>query len=292
MKCSVIIPTCHRNDALSLCLDRLAPGRQTLDSSEYDVIVTDDGTRSTAEAMVRQKYPWARWVAGPRKGPAANRNNGTRFANGDWLAFTDDDCLPSPAWLAAFFAAGVPGIDVLEGKTTCEQGIRSDLEEAPVNLTGGAFPSCNLMVRRATFDRLGRFDEDFPFWCEDQYFHTLVRRAGVGKRFVPDAVIDHPRRRRPSGWQMGLRWEARILLWYKEGNVSSVWTFFPLHCLKVRVSQNLKHPLQWDTVRAAFSIAAEMICLVTHLNEWDRKYRAFGPARQTSGSRRLNVGAQ
>ncbi|MHC5729635.1 MAG: glycosyltransferase family 2 protein, partial [Nostoc sp.] len=66
---SVIIPTYHRNDLLAKCLDCLAPGVQTLSAEQYEVIVTDDGSQTTAEEMIRQQYPWAKWVAGPRKGP-------------------------------------------------------------------------------------------------------------------------------------------------------------------------------------------------------------------------------
>ena len=90
---SVIIPTCHRNASLAKCLDCLAPGTQTLPPEQYEVIVTDDGSRSTAQQMVQENYPWVLWIAGPCRGPAANRNNGAEAAQGQWLAFTDDDCL-------------------------------------------------------------------------------------------------------------------------------------------------------------------------------------------------------
>lgn len=93
---SVIIPTCDRNEQLAKCLDCLAPGVQTLPAEQYEVIVTDDGSDLTAEQMILERYLWARWVAGPRIGPAANRNNGVQYARGEWLAFTDDDCLPDP----------------------------------------------------------------------------------------------------------------------------------------------------------------------------------------------------
>ena len=129
---SVIVPTCHRNDLLALCLDCLAPGKQSLSADQYEVIVTDDGSHSTAESLVREQYPWVRWVQGPQKGPAANRNRGAKFAEAEWLAFTDDDCLPGPHWLAAFAAAVRPDMAVYEGKTTCEAGITSPLYIAPI----------------------------------------------------------------------------------------------------------------------------------------------------------------
>lgn len=44
-----------------------------------------------------------------RGGPGAARNDGARAAQGELLAFTDDDCLPDPGWLRALCAASAPG---------------------------------------------------------------------------------------------------------------------------------------------------------------------------------------
>src|SRR5450631_1375697 len=99
---SVVIPTCGRNTMLVRCLESLRPGEQTVDPSSYEVIVTDDAREGTSEAMIREQFPWAQWVQGPSRGPAANRNNGARYARGEWLCLTDDDCVASKEWLAAF----------------------------------------------------------------------------------------------------------------------------------------------------------------------------------------------
>ncbi len=43
MYCSfVVIPTCRRPDLVVQCLDRLAPGKQTVPADAYHVVVTDD----------------------------------------------------------------------------------------------------------------------------------------------------------------------------------------------------------------------------------------------------------
>src|ERR1700733_6028896 len=101
---SVVIPTSHRPDLLSSCLDRLAPGVQTFPANLYEVVVSDDG-EPTIDELLAERYPWATCLKGPRKGPAANRNNGARFAHAKWIAFTDDDCVPDSGWLAAYAAA-------------------------------------------------------------------------------------------------------------------------------------------------------------------------------------------
>jgi GT2 family glycosyltransferase len=202
MKFSVIIPTCHRDDALALCLDRLAPGKQTLPAEDYEVIVTDDGSRSTAEAMLRAKYPWAKWVAGPRKGPAANRNNGAKHARGEWLAFTDDDCVPDLHWLASFAkaAAANPAVRVLDGLVYADRPKQSLGETSPTKDTGGQLWSCNFAMRRELFTAMGGFDERFPYAAmEDCDLALRLKKAGETTVFVREASVCHPWRPK-VGW--------------------------------------------------------------------------------------------
>jgi len=103
MRLSIVIPTCHRNESLARCLDALAPGVQTLEPEFYELIVTDDGTAANAKEMVKLNYSWAKWVEGPKRGPAANRNYGAAQAKHEWLVFTDDDCVPCQNYLKVFW---------------------------------------------------------------------------------------------------------------------------------------------------------------------------------------------
>src|SRR5579862_9719295 len=141
---TVIVPTCNRPDFLSRCLTALAPGAQTLSSEQYEVIVTDDGVDDAAQRLVSNDFTWAKWAPGPRKGPAANRNSGARRAAGKWLAFTDDDCIPSEVWLDAYASALGGAHRVYEGRTICSDWVESPLFEAPVNFDGGYLWSCNI----------------------------------------------------------------------------------------------------------------------------------------------------
>ena len=123
MKLSVIIPTYYRNDLLAKCLGELAPVVQVLSIEQYEVIVSDDGMKHTAERMVKEKYTWAKWVAGPGRGPASNRNNGAKHAKGEWLVFLDDDCVPDRNILSAYLAAinSYPLANVFEGRISADR---------------------------------------------------------------------------------------------------------------------------------------------------------------------------
>lgn len=200
---SVVIPTCHRNDLLSKCLNCLAPGVQLLSKDQYEVIVTDDGRDTTAEQMIQEQYSWVRWVSGPNQGPAANRNNGAKYAQGEWLAFTDDDCLPDPQWLEAYAEAIKQNPDylVLEGRTYVNRPQQSLAEKSPVNETGGYLWSCNLAIQRVLFESLQGFDERFPYAAmEDVDLRLRLTKAGHPFLFIKTASICHPWRV-SRGWQ-------------------------------------------------------------------------------------------
>ena len=200
---SVVIPSRHRNDLLAKCLDCLKPGVQTLSADQYEVIVTDDGADSTAEQMIQERYPWVKWVAGPRKGPAANRNNGARLARGEWLVFTDDDCLPDSHWLAAFAESIVqhPDYSVFEGRVYVDRPRKSLAEKSPINETGGYLWSCNLAIRKSLFEGLTGFNERFPYAAmEDVELRLRLTQSGHQFLFVRNAAVCHPWRI-AGGWQ-------------------------------------------------------------------------------------------
>ena len=200
---SVIVPTYHRNDLLANCLDCLSPERQILPIDQYEVIVTDDGSQTTAAAMIQECYPWAKWVAGLGKGPAANRNNGVKYAQGEWLAFTDDDCLPDPQWIAAYAQAIILEFPclVFEGRVYVDRPRRSLGETSPTNESGGYLWSCNFAIQRQLFESLGGFDERFPYAAmEDVELRLRITRLGQSFSFVKLASVCHPWRTK-DGWR-------------------------------------------------------------------------------------------
>jgi GT2 family glycosyltransferase len=192
---SVVIPTCARNDLLAQCLERLAPGAQTLPAADYEVVVTDDGGSTNARELLHSRFPWARWIQGPRRGPASNRNHGALAATSKWIVFCDDDCLPTPGFLEAYVRAIAdhPTTKVFEGRTSADRPKRHPLEGAPINQVGGHLWSCNLAIEVAFFRELGGFNEVFPFAAmEDMDFCKRLKQMGVVSRFVPEAEIIHP----------------------------------------------------------------------------------------------------
>lgn len=271
---SVVVPTFARHETLAACLARLAPGAQRADAATYEVIVSDDARSETTRAFLGARFPWARWIPGPGRGPAANRNHGAAHARGTWLAFTDDDTLPSPEWLRALALASAASAEALEGRTTCAAGFGSPMHYAPVNESGGRFWSCNVAVRADRFLALGGFDEGFTVaHMEDQDLRERLRAAGVEIRWVPEAVVDHPPRRQPSGRALGLLRAAEVRYLVKHGAPTPLrWRLLRgVASLRIGIIRSL--PWSADSVRAFASLLSELWAVHRNLAEWERAAR-------------------
>lgn len=192
---SVVIPTCNRPDLLRDCLRALEHARASVD---FEVIVSDDSADDVSQRMVAKEFTWVRWVAGPRRGPAANRNTGVAASTRGWIIFTDDDCIPGPGWIPAFEdgRSRFPTCRVFEGRTIADRPRQRIDEESPVNPNGGHLWSCNMAIERAQFAALEGFCESFPHAAmEDSDLRLRLQAAGASIEFLPDAVVVHPYRR-------------------------------------------------------------------------------------------------
>jgi GT2 family glycosyltransferase len=268
---SIVIPTRARARDLALCLEKL---RSQVEREAAQVIVSDDGVSAEVRQMIESRFTFAVWTPGPQRGPAANRNHGASLSRGEFILFLDDDVEPSPDLLAGYRAAIRPEVNVYEGRTTCRAGIRSPLELAPVNETGGCLWSCNMMVRKSFWDRFGGFDEDFPFpHLEDVVFRERLEKAGEPMVFVPAAAVDHPPRRLPAAAVLARHHESYFVYRYKycsEG--PSVGDFFGA-LVRHRLRNILRYRPSRDSAIALGSMCVESWHILKHWQGWDQKWR-------------------
>jgi GT2 family glycosyltransferase len=195
MKFSVIIPTCNRNDLLVKCLGLLVPACKKLANADYEIIITDDSKENQAKSLL-EHFPETKWAEGPKRGPAANRNNGVKNAKGEWLIFIDDDCLPLPNIMVEYDKAITehPSAGAFEGAIwpDDESLLKKDMSECPVNKTGGYFWTANVCVNMAIFQKINGFDEDFLIAAqEDQLLYVKLKEI-TSVVFVPEAKVIHP----------------------------------------------------------------------------------------------------
>lgn len=193
---TVVVPTTGRDNLFTL-LHTLAHGRGP---APTEVLVVDDRPTSHAPEplpLPELGLPVRRLVSGGR-GPAAARNVGWRAATTDWVAFLDDDVLPSQDWPARL-VDDLVGLDADVAASVARlvvplPGDRrpTDDERDTLALTEARWITADMAYRRHTLIEVGGFDERFPrAYREDADLALRVRRAG--RRIVQgERVTTHP----------------------------------------------------------------------------------------------------
>jgi GT2 family glycosyltransferase len=210
MAVSVVVPTCGRLDLLDRCLDALT--RQTLPATSYEVIIVDDEPNHNTlhlvagwRARTLDRGPRLVYVsnAGPH-GPAAARNRGWRIAQAPVIAFTDDDTVPSPAWLSSGLAAFADGVDAICGRIEMPvPATPTDYQRDARLLETAEFVTANCFCRKEILERLEGFDERFTSpWREDSDLHFRLLDMNARIAHAPEALVVHPVR--PAPWGVSL----------------------------------------------------------------------------------------
>ena len=220
---SVIVCTRNGRDRIGTCLDAI----RKMEGGGFETIVVDDGSVDDGADFVEKNFPWVRLVRSKPCGLSHARNLGAAAAQGEVLAFTDDDCEPDREWVArlrrafqkrTFAAAGGPNLP--PPPKTWEEAVVCAAPGAPSHVMlddeeAEHLPGCNLAVTRAAFDAIGGFDSQFHTAGDDVDFCWRLRNAGFRLGFVPGAFVWHWRRSSISkflGQQLGYGRAERLLL--------------------------------------------------------------------------------
>ncbi|MFQ5436566.1 MAG: glycosyltransferase family 2 protein, partial [Anaerolineae bacterium] len=200
---SIIIPTYNRPQKLERCL--LACTQLVYPPQRFEVIVVNDGGERPLTALITRFAAkiLVRLLNQKNQGPAAARNAGAAAAQGAYLAFIDDDCVPAPGWLTGFAdgwggetAVALGGKTVnayAENRYAAASQLLIDYLYAYYNQPAGTFfTSNNLAVPRTLFEEVGGFDPAMPLAAgEDREFCDRWRHVGYALRYVPAAVVMH-----------------------------------------------------------------------------------------------------
>jgi GT2 family glycosyltransferase len=202
---SVVIPTKGRLSSLERCLDALR--NADFGHQRFEVVVANDRGGERVDSLVGSfADELAVAIARPqRTGPSAARNAGAAAARGAYVAFTDDDCEPTPTWLAALERSleANPGAAV-GGRV--ENGMPENLGAVATQVVVDAlhahfnrdprsprfFASSNVAFPADAFQALGGFDEGSRYAEDRELCERWIR---TGHRFVsaPQAIVIHMR---------------------------------------------------------------------------------------------------
>lgn len=194
---SVIAPAYNRPEGLKALLAALA--EQSYPPYRFELLIGDDGsTPPLAEQVSVKDCPFSvRFLREANQGPATARNRGAREARGTILAFTDDDCVPSPAWLEAIAdTLSDPAHTAVHGPTRSSvPPIEPFVHSVHIGREHGV-ATANFAVRKDAFWRVGGFDETFavPYFEDEDLSRRL--QAAYGPHAWNEAMrVEHPPRR-------------------------------------------------------------------------------------------------
>ncbi len=187
---SIVIPCYQQGHYLRGCIESaLAQG------DGVEVIVVNDGSTDTTDAVAREFEGRVRYIPQSNRGLSAARNRGVSAARGEWIQFLDADDLLEPGKTAFQAAAGVAaGADVVYGPYECfrDDRVQDRFRNQPVEFPepdafrsfirhwerGFGIPIHALLYRRNCFARWGGFNERLPNH-EDWERHLQFSAAGA-----------------------------------------------------------------------------------------------------------------
>ena len=171
---TAIITTHNRLELLPRALESVL--QQTLPPDE--IIIVNDGSTDGTQAWLQQLEADVKVINQSQQGISAARNVAINAANGQWLAFLDDD----DSWLPDKLEKQLQAIKASPGYRLCHgeeiwirNGKRVNAMRKHRKQGGWIFPQClplcvispsATMIHHSVFDGLGLFDENLPA-CED-----------------------------------------------------------------------------------------------------------------------------
>lgn len=208
---TVVIPNWNGRSYLSNCLDAL----REQDFSDFDVIVVDNGSTDGSVELIGDNYDWVRLIRfGENRGFVAAVNAGIESSTSEYVALLNNDTRPGPAWLGALVRAldQVPEASFAASKLLLADrdvidaagdrysfwrgtGLSIGAGEAPSgrSVRAWVFGACAAaaIYRRALFEDIGVFDEEFFLLHEDVDIDMRAQLAGHRCLYVPEAVVRH-----------------------------------------------------------------------------------------------------
>jgi glycosyltransferase involved in cell wall biosynthesis len=202
---SIIIPTYNRSIQLGSCLASLT----CLDFAKdlFEIVVVDDGSAFSMDKVVepyRQTLN-IKLLAQANSGPGVARNSGVAKAEGKFIAFIDDDCMPDRGWLKMLSERVLKDPERMYGGNVVN-ALGNNIYSAASQLLidylyayynsepehAHFFTSNNMVMSRNIFLEVGGFNTEFPnVFGEDRELCDRWLSCGYGLSYVPEAIVYH-----------------------------------------------------------------------------------------------------
>ena len=218
-KVSVAILSWNGRHHLETCLAALAAQHDP--GVEWEILVLDNGSADGTAAWLRERWGRERrlrLIESPvNLGFCAGNNRLVAAADGDAVAFLNNDTRPEADWLGSLvelLASAPADVAAVSGKIVDWAGERLDFGRGVMTFDGHAFQldyrrplatarlpaagdellfACggNMLVRRASFLAAGGFDESYFAYLEDVDLGWRLWSGGERIVFAPGAAVHH-----------------------------------------------------------------------------------------------------
>ncbi len=202
---SIIIPTYNRPEKLKNCLESITKLDYPID--RFEVIIIDDGSHESLESIISYFQPLinVKLIKQKNSGPATARNNGVSQAQGDYIAFIDDDCEVTPSWLSVFAYCFQQNPNAILGGYTINKLTENIYSVASQKLVDYLysyynaipdrtqfFTSNNFVIPKVIFEKIGGFNTTFPLAAaEDRELCHRLYFQGYKMIYLPQAEVEH-----------------------------------------------------------------------------------------------------
>jgi glycosyltransferase involved in cell wall biosynthesis len=209
---SIIIPVRNAERTIRPCVVSILK----LQYPRFELIVIDDGSSDKTLSILKEFSSDERLkvLSGQHGGPSRARNLGIQQSRGEYIAFTDGDCVVPENWLQELVdamggdgnIAGVGGAQLSPDDDTSFGKSIYTFMKAVGFLTGymkakpgtntivetDHNPSCNALYKKEVLDEVGGFSEGL--WPgEDVDLDYRITKSGYRLLMAPQAVVYHYR---------------------------------------------------------------------------------------------------
>lgn len=213
---SVIIPTYQDYERLAECVKSVLACRGDFD---FEVIVVDND-EVHKKKLFQFDDPRVTVVHEPKPGSYAARNYGASIAKGDYLAFTDSDCIVSGNWM-------IEAQEVFERENCDLIGGEIEIFRVPkgnvwvfiyeknhafrqsFTVPEGHSVTANLFVRKKVFENLNGFDQDLLSGGDWRFTECAVKN-GYKMSYAQNVIVNHPARTSFSAY---FKKQKRVAAW-------------------------------------------------------------------------------
>jgi glycosyltransferase involved in cell wall biosynthesis len=304
IKISAIVCTYNGEKVLEKAIQSLL--RQTLNKKNYEILVVDNGSTDGTRNIIRQfqSEDNLRYIFEPELGLSKARNTGWQMAQGEFVAYLDDDAIACPKWLERILNTfrAVPEAGVIGGRVnpiweaprptwlsdTMLIGLSViNWSEEPTFLNEGqSLLGGNVAYLRRLLKKTGGFSPELGrkgnclLSNEENLLIMKIKEMGFKEYYHPGISIEHlvPADKLRKDWfEKRYYWQgisdARLDYWQQDISTTAKFLLVSGHCLRF-----IKYP----------GMLFHLLVPSDDKRAWDMKIKAYHKLGYMKGILSLN----